>query len=462
MDASNNRMEGMLPRELVGSVLSIKQLWTILWAHRSVIVTTTLLLGALMVIIVKMLPKTYASTATLLVAFRADDPASGAEVSFSEPYFATQIEFIQSPVVLLPVVDKFKLADKQDYLSGYDGDGSPESRRLWAASQLWEKLNVRMGKGSYFIYVTAEDKNAAMAAQLANAVADGYVEEQVQRFVGPARERALRYSEQIKVLKVKVDEAQAKVTAFRQRTGMLDLSAVSEVDSSKLRDLDARLTEATARRREAELRLGRIREGDATVLASPLVQSLKTQLQGKQGQMMELRASLGPRHPQILVLQGEIEHLKTQLDREISSYSEGARADVEAARTVEEKFAAEVAQARKQALQLSANRDEASELLRELDSTTRVYQGALDAFEKVQMGSEMAVSNVSIVSRASPATTPAKRLGRQLVALALLVGAGGSAGLCLLWELTHRRVRCREDMEQDLNIPVLVELQGTG
>lgn len=462
MDASSTRLDGTLPREFVGPVLSIKQIAVILWARRWMIILATLGLVGLTVVVVKLMPRKFEATATLLVAFRADDPASGGEFSFSAPYFATQMEFMRSPVILGPVVDQFKLTEREEYKVGYVGDGSPEGRRRWAANVLFSKLTVRMGQGSFFIYVTVEDQDPALAAQLANAIADRYLDEQVQRFVGPAKDRALRYSEQIKVLKVKVDEAQARVTEFRQRTGMLDLSGVSAVDSSRLQDLDRRLTESTARRRDTELRLGRIGEGDATVLASPLVQTLKTQLQQKEGQMTELRASLGARHPQIVALQAEIAHVRGQLNREVSAYSEGARADVAAARTVEEKLLSELSQQRKSVLDVRAQQDEAAQLLRELDSTTRIYQGALDAFEKVQMGTEMAGSNVTIVTRASPPTKPVGKRGRKLLVLALIAGAGGSAGLCLFWELLHRRIRCREDMEHDLNIPVLMELKSAG
>lgn len=457
----SSSLDGSVPRDLMGPVLSLKQLWVILRARRMVIAASALVLAVLAAAFALLQTRYFESTSTLVVAFRGDDSSSNSDLALSS-YFATQIEFIQSSAILLPVVDQFKLTEREDYLDGYVGDRSPDSLRLWATGILRKQLTVGMGEGSFFIYVSIKDENPIVAAQLANAIADRYMQEQVQRVVNPAKERAVLYSEQVKSLKAKVDEAQAKVTAFRQRTGMIDLSGLSVVDSSRLQDLDARLTEATARRRDAELRLARIGEGDATVLASPLVQTLKTELQQKEGQLSELRASLGGRHPQILSLKAEIEHVRAQLNREISVYSGGARADVSAAREVESKLTSELSGQRRSVLDVRTQQDEAAMLLRELDSATRIYQGTLDAFDKVQMGAEVAVSNVSIVSRASPATKPIGRGGLKLVLLALIGGAIGSAIFSLLWELMHRRVRCREDMEQDLNIPVLMELKSAG
>lgn len=463
-DYESGQAPTLIPREFVGSVLTLKQLWVMLWAYRWMIVALSLGLGVVTGVVSKLLPKVYQSTATLLVAFTVDDPISGREFSqmLAGSYMATQVEFLQSPRTLLPVVERLKLHEREAFISGYSGDGSPDSLRRWAADRLWERLSVDMGKTSRFIYVSAEDRDPAFAAVLANAVADSYVEEQVRQVTEPAKERAVRFSEQLESLKSKVDEAQSRVTAFRQRTGLIDLGESSDVDSARLLDLDRRMTEATARRQAAELRLRGAGEGDASVLGSQLVQNLKNQLQQKESQMAELKGSLGPRHPQILSLQSEIDHTRSQLNREISVYGQGASSEAESARSVEAKFERELREQRQRVLESRSLQDEGARLLRELETATKVYQGALDSFEKVQMGSQMALSSASIVTRATPALRPIKPKARVNAIMATVGGGLLACGFFLMRELLNRRVRCREDMERDLGIPVLVELKTAG
>ncbi len=107
-----------------------------------------------------------------------------------------------------------------------------------------------------------------------------------------------------------------------------------------------------------------------------------------------------------------------------------------------------------------SHQDESSALLQELESATKVYQSALDALEQAQLGTQLAASNVNIVTRASP---PSKAKGDRLkqVLMATFLGLFLAAGGSLLFELMNRRVRCREDVENDLGTPVLVELRST-
>ncbi len=65
---------------------------------------------------------------------------------------------------------------------------------------------------------------------------------------------------------------------------MINLTEKTDLDSTRLLDLDTRLTEATAARQLAELRLTRAGQGDVAILSSPLVQNLKAQMQLKEAQ----------------------------------------------------------------------------------------------------------------------------------------------------------------------------------
>lgn len=462
MELDDSHRAGTLPREIVGSALTFRQLWTILWAYRIVILALPLVFGLVAGVVLKcVLPKVYQATATLFVSYNMDDPISGGDFSqiTALSYMATQAEFIESSTTLLPVVDKLGLTKRPEFVEGYSGDRSPESLRRFAAKRLGARLKVVAGQTSRFIYVSADDKDPTMAATLANAVADSYLEQQLRQFMDPAKERIERYSAQLETLRMNVDAAQAKITAFRQRTGLINLTDKTDLDSVRLMDLDKRLTEATATRQLAELRLSRVEQGDVAILASPLVQNLKNQLQRKEADLSELSSTLGPRHPQIVSLTGELEQLRAQLNREIGVHTESARAEVDSARAVEAKLRSELEQQRENTMLTRSHQDESSALLQELQSATKVYQSALDAFEQAQLGTQMAASNVNIASRASPPSeAKGNRLNQVLTAMALglLLAAGGS----LLVELMNRRVRCREDLENDLGVPVLIELRG--
>ena len=70
-----------VPSNLITPGLSLAQLIAILWAYRFWIVGATLSMAIVSVVLSKLvLPKTYESTATLLIDFAVNDPITGRDL----------------------------------------------------------------------------------------------------------------------------------------------------------------------------------------------------------------------------------------------------------------------------------------------------------------------------------------------------------------------------------------------
>ncbi len=385
----------LMPQQYAQSGMSLAQLVAILWAYRK----QTLLIASAVVLAAgvacALWPRSYNAIATLMVNFEVNDPLSGREfpVGLLGSYMATQVELASGSEVLLPVVERLKLTENKDYAAGYSGpaSGLPD----WVESRVRKNLLVEQGKyGSQLIYVTYTASNPVEAAQLANAVADVYAEQQYRRLTGPAAERAQRYTEQIGELKNKVTRAQEQVVEFRQRSGgTADQSAGNEA------------------------------------LGPAMVHSLKTQLVEQSSKMAQLRATLGPRHPEVVSLQSQINVNRQALNSELQAYSGNAVAELES-----------------------------KQYQLELESAQSVYKRALDGYDQIMFASLGGYTNVNFVSRATPPVKASKPKVMIMMVLACLVGGALGLVIPLGYELINRRVRCRDDMERDHGIPVLAEL----
>jgi uncharacterized protein involved in exopolysaccharide biosynthesis len=379
--------------------MSATQIAAILWAHRK---QTLLIASAVILLAVAaaaLWPRTYEANATLMVNFEVNDPLSGREfpVGLLSSYMATQVELARSSEVLLPVIDRLKLTEHKEYAAGYSGD--PDGLRDWVETRVRKKLLVEQGKfGSQLIYVTYAAGKPKEAAQVANAIAEVYSEKQYSRLTGPASERAERYTRQLAELKGKVASAQQQVVEFRQRTGVTaDQSAGNEA------------------------------------LGPAMIHSIKTQLATQNVSMAQLRATMGPRHPEVLALQSQINANRQALNAELGAYSGNAAAELES---------------RQHQL--------------ELESAQSVYKRALDGYDQVKLASLGGYTNIDFVSRATPPFKASKPKVMIILLLAGFAGVGLGIAIPLCLDLLNRRVRCRDDMERDLGIPVLMELGSLG
>jgi protein tyrosine kinase modulator len=428
------------------------------WRHTAVIAGLVLLGAA---VISMLMPKTYKATTTLMVNYESNDPLAGKEfeIGMLGPYMSTQIELMESSEVLGPVIDSLKLTENPHFASGHQGGA--DTLRDFIETLLRKDLEIDVGKGgSQLIYITASMESADAAANLANAVADVYLEQEYQRTNSPAGERAKRYTEELEDLKRKVTVAQDAVTSFRQRTGSVDAVDKGDVDMDMLTQLEHRLLEKQNAMREVQAHAAADQAVSSQVLGSDLVRGLRGEGETLAGKMAQLRQGLGPNHPQVLQLQSEIDNNKRALAAAMHTYSEASASDLSIARNEVAELEKAVAAQRAKVLTSRTVRDEGSKYELELNSAQSVYKRALDGYDQIMFASTGHHTNVNLVSRARPPVTAAK----PKPIINLLIGAVLGLGLGILgpfaYELTHRRVRCRDDVERDLGMPVLTEFQA--
>lgn len=439
--------------------MSLAQFAAILWAYRK----ASLLIASAVVVIAAVAcllwPRTWEATATLMVDFEVNDPLAGREfpTGLLGSYMSTQVELARGSEVLLPVIARLELTADPDYAAGHSGDAA--SLPTWVEARVRKKLLVEQGKyGSQLIYVTYGAASAGEAAQVANAVAEVYSEQQHRRLTDPAGERAARYTAQLAELKAKVVHAQQQVTEFRQRTGLIDSDEKGDVGMLVLSTLEERLLEAQNARRAAESRASADASVGSQVLGSPMIQSLKTQVALQGATLAQLRTTLGERHPQVLELQSQMGATRAALNAELGAYSRNAAAELASAQQLEQKLQKALEERRASVLKVRQLQDSGAKQLLELESAQSVYKRALEGYDQVLFASTGGYTNISIVSRATPPPRPSKPKVAILMLLAAF--AGGALGVVapLLYELLNRRVRCRDDVERDHGIPVLVEL----
>ncbi|HME39217.1 MAG TPA: GumC family protein [Steroidobacteraceae bacterium] len=443
--------------------MSMAQLRAIVLAYR----WQSILIAAAIVIMVagvtKIMPKTYAATATLMVNYESNDPlaARGIQTGPVAAYISTEIELMQSSEVLLPVVDKLNLTADRNYTAGYKEGGG--DLRDWVKDVLRKDLEIEQGRfGSQLIYITASARDPALAASIANAVADVYLDQQRQRVSGPASERAQSYARELAELKHKVSVAQDQVTAFRQKSGVTDAAAqTNNVEGDLLTSLELKYQEAQNQRRAAEVAASRDRLSLQAEKASDPFQMLRKRLNDQNSQLAVLRATMGPAHPKVIELENQIAATSKSLNDEITASQNSANADLAGARQLEQKLAAAVAEQRAKVLGVRKLQDEGTKYVLELESAQSVYKRALDGYDQIMFASGEHYANVNFISRAVPVMKAMKPNKPKLVLLGVLAGLLLGLGTPFVYELLfNRRVRCRDDFERGFGVPVLSEFDA--
>jgi succinoglycan biosynthesis transport protein ExoP len=430
--------------------LSVAQFSAVLLAYWKQVTVITLLVAFLGALAVKFLPKTYTATATLIVNSDLKDPLAGRDfpAEMINNYVTTQTELMTSPIVLQPVISKLGLMTDRNFTGG--ASGSEEAVRETVLKNLAASMAVERGIGGQLLYISASSKSAAKASEIANTVADVYIDQDRHRLNDPAGERAQRYTEELAELREKATVAQNKVTAFRKEHGIGESPAI---EIQELESLHQHLIDAQSQRRALEAKLTGQPTADE-VLGSA---ALDAQL----AQLAQLSATYGPQHPKVREINAQIAVTRQSLANGNHALTVSTETDLARAKELERKYLQAVADQQVKVTKLKQAQDEGSKLVLELDSANAVYKQALDGFDQVMFQAVASHTNVSIVSRAVPPLRASKPNKMKLLLVVLVAAVGIGVGAPLGYGIfVARRLRCRDDMERDFGISVLAKLEA--
>jgi polysaccharide biosynthesis transport protein len=384
----------IIPDQVSQQGMSVAQFSAILLAYWKQIAVITVVVTFLGAMVIKVLPKTYTATATLIVNSDVKDPLAGRDfpAEMIANYVSTQIELMTSPIVLLPVIQRLDLMADKDFTAGFSG--STEALRESVQKKLALAVEVQRGTGGQLLYVSASARSAAQAADIANAVAEVYIDQDRRRLNDPAGERAQRYSEELAELREKTSAAQDKVTAFRKENGIGDMNSASTgTEVQALDTLHQRLLDTQNLRRSLEAKRSGEPSSTDQIAGS-------TVLDAQLAQLAQLSSTYGPQHPKVRELNAQIALTRQSLAN--ANHALSANADTELARTreLEHKYLQAVAEQESKVLKLRQAQDEGSKLVLELESAKSVYKQALDGFDQIMFQAVASHTNVSVVSRA--------------------------------------------------------------
>lgn len=380
--------------------MNLQQLLSILRARFGwIALSLVIVVGGTAVATFFLLPTLYTATTSVVIAFKSNDPfeQQGAAIPLSPGYVATQADIITSRQVALQVVKTLALADDPRTVELFNKDTRGRaSINDWLADRLLKKLEVKPARESRVLEIRYSSTDPRFSAVVADAFAQAYIDTHSNLNVDPARRSSNWLEAQLQKLRSDVTQAQAKLTAYQQKNGVIGQSGGERLD--------------TETQRLAEL---------------------STQLTAAQAQIYEVQSrQLGENHPQ---------------------YQRARMREQALRRPVEEQKA--------KILRLRKQYDDIAMLTHEAESAQRAYDAALQRYNQTSLESRFNQTNASILSNAFVPMRPSSPKVSLNLGLAVVLGLLLGVGLALGREMADRRVRTARDIKLDLGLPVVGVLQ---
>ncbi|MDB5864622.1 MAG: Tyrosine-protein kinase etk [Betaproteobacteria bacterium] len=434
----------------------------------------------------------YRSSVTLLVeqnrARVSPTEEVYANVGDGREHFQTQAEILKARALAVKVVDKYDPTKHPDFdprqrEKGWQDRlkqqlGFTVAEPKWteyalheaAIGSLMGRMSVEPIRLSQLIKIHFESADPATAAEIANAIADTYIESDRQARFEMTGRASEWLGDRLEGLNKNVEDAQRALQAYREGASIINTQGLAQSGaSSHIADLTTRLVAARQRRYAAEHAYNQVNTSKDKLDVLPIVMhnSLASQLRDSereaQKRLDELALRYGPEHPRMLQAESELKKLREQMAQQVQSVVASLRNEYELAQANEKAVERSLSEAKSNVQSINRKEFELASLERAVATNRQIYDMFLNRFKETRASQEIDTNTVArVTDEARASQYPVKPKKEQATSVAFVLGILLGALISLLLERLDNTLKSADDVEEKLERPMLTMLPLLG
>ncbi|MEZ5398189.1 MAG: polysaccharide biosynthesis tyrosine autokinase [Bryobacteraceae bacterium] len=428
------------------------------WRIAAFVVAATLLT----LIVCYRLTPIYESTATIDVDRRMPTLILGQESmqatnNDADQFLATQMRLIQSDSVLRPVAEKYQLREKEDE------DWDDEVGKDPGATEtpvILKKLKVTRPPNTYLLYIGYRSKDKQLAADVANGIAQSYLEHTYNIRYRAASGLSQFMERQQEELRAKMERSSEALLKFERELNVINPEEKTNILSARLVQLNSEFTNAQADRVRREAALKSIRQGNTLEAAyissqSESLEKLTENHNLARQQFADIRARFGANHPEYRRAQAQVEETQRLLEQTKKAILERVEIEFHQAAERESMLEKSVAEAKAEFDRVNSRSFEYQTLKREADADKKLYEELVRKIKEAGINASFQNSSIRIADLARPGLKPVfPRIGLSL-GVAFLLSLMFAVGFALISDTLDDTIRDPEQALRSLRTPVV-------
>ena len=330
-----------------------------------------------------------------------------------------------------------------------------------AVAAFRSRLSVEPVPGTRLVNLRFRAYDPDLAAEAVNTLAQVYIEQTLEYRYTTSSEATGWLSDRVKEQQAKVEEAEKRLQAYREKEGLVNIEERQGLVDQKLTALMSAVMTARTERIGKETMYEQVRKLSPTeletfplVLSNPLIIGLRGQITELQRDRARLSETLGEKHPDMVRVRTQLRAAEDKLHTEIQNIVRSIESDYLTAKQQEANLEASLEAVKKEALQINRKSIDYGVLKREVDTNQQLFRQLMDRSKETGLETELRATNIRINERAESGVLVAPRRLRNYE-LALLLGLGLGVGLALFFEHMDNTLKTPDDVKQHLGLPFL-------
>jgi len=212
--------------------------------------------------------------------------------------------------------------------------------------------------------------------------------------------------------------------------------------------------------REQQARLSDSPDRLPAVVDNLYIQKLKADLAAGESKLQQLSTQYGTNHPSYENQAADNRVMRERLNAEMHRVVGSIESSSRQSNAQEAESMRALAAQRARVLSMKEHRGEMAVLKRNVDSAEKAYDIAMQRYVENQVESHARDTNVSVLNPAVVPTEPSSPKIGLNIGLAAVIGALLGFCIVIVMEMLDRRVRSRNDLFEEWNVPLLGTLSA--
>ncbi|MBI5971493.1 MAG: polysaccharide biosynthesis tyrosine autokinase [Deltaproteobacteria bacterium] len=331
-------------------------------------------------------------------------------------------------------------------------------------NMLLDNMTVVPGGKANILRINFASGDPKVAAAMANAIADTYIEHNLDIRVKPYKDAVEWLSARMVDLRTRVEESEKVLQLYREGKGIVSFESKDNVLVQRLQELVTQLVQSGAKRQETEVKYNQIKsvidkpELLSTVpdiMNNMVIQNLRIGELDLRKKISELSEKYGPKHPQMVRAKTELEVVRKNLLDEARKMLSAAKTDFDIALSRENSIKKTIEEQKIDVLDFGRKAIEFNVVAGEADSNKRFYELLLKKLQEASLSSGITISNVQVVDRSVTPVAPVSPQKGLYTLLGALIGAFTGIFLAFFVDYMDDTVKTPEEVEKLLRLPFL-------
>lgn len=463
-----------LPTPLSDRYLSLRDGWHILLKRRWTVLTAAFVMTVIVAVACFKMKPVYRATARAEVEAPSPPIQTLNDLYQSVPsddiFLQTQVNVSGSDSLAWQTIEQLQLGKTAEFTPSRN-DGVADSAvalQNWMIEKFRKHLSVELVRRSRILEVGFESTDPAVAARVANALVNNYIEYNFRKKYDATRQVSGWMAQQLDELKAKVERSQQAVVDYERGNAIVNISEKQNVVEQRLADLSKDLTVAQNDRMEKESFFELVKTNEpqvAFVAQNELLQRLEEKHAELKAQYVDALGQYGPNFPRVVRLSDQVSEIQSLVDRERNRAVERIRHDYAAAMERERLVSAAVAREKVEVGKLNQLLIQHNILRREFETNQQLYDNLLQRLKDATLSAGLRATNIHVIDRALQPTIPIWPRKLLSIVVALLVGSILGVTLAFCQEALDDSIKDAQEVESLIASPCLAIIpaaNGTG